>query len=907
MKNFIFLALMVCGLLFANSIFGQNYEPVINITDPETSYTVSQDFELTVTINSDGAIDSLCGIGYQIYKDGATDPIENISDFGSLNYKFRLQDEEFYNGSITQGSGMINIQVGEDTFGAFTLGIFDTYCIDRNRPINVTANFNETGTYKFRLTLYSCANDGIAQGTGFTADPICGSGEHSDSIAVTCESPTIISSTEIQTTIVESEQVLPVINTTDIEAEYTTEQDIELTATINSNGLIDELCGMGYEVYKDDEIIENISDFGSLNYKFRLQDEEFYNGTITQGSGMIEIQVGEENYGAFTLGMFDTHCVNRNRPINITANFTETGTYKFLLTLYACENNGIATTTSFIAEFCDGEEHSDSIAVTCESPTIITTKEIQTIVVIADEITINNQSASTSICEGASTTISIDAEANNSHTISYKWFKDGEDLSETTNSIEVNEEGDYYCELTAGTASVTSDTISITFSIPSIALNPETPMCAGDAVVLNPGVFESYEWSDESTEPTLTVSEVGTYGVTVTDEFGCTATASTEVIASGTMPEEFSFTDTTICYGMTHALEGPFNETYTYLWNTEDTTYSIIVEEAGTYTLTVTNAEGCKREGSVTIEFAYTVNAQIAGGDDEVHACSDVPNVRLGPIPEGSNFLWSNDATTRTIRVTTPGIYWVIATDTATGCFGTDTIELFIHQIPEINLGGDQAYCSEETRTLTVQEDDCEYAWNTGATTQSLTIEESGFYAVTVTDEFGCWAKDSLNIEIYPMPIVDLGNDFEMYEDQTAILTVEYGCSNYVWSLGPEYTEHFVKISAENLNFGVNVIRVTATTINNCTDSDQVTVTLKEGVNAKIEKAETFYVYPNPTTGIIKINGENIENVRLYDSLGRLMLSTESDAIDISSFANGIYTLKISTQDNSYLTKIVKQ
>ena len=170
-----------------------------------------------------------------------------------------------------------------------------------------------------------------------------------------------------------------------------------------------------------------------------------------------------------------------------------------------------------------------------------------------------------------------------------------------------------------------------------------------------------------------------------------------------------------------------------------------------------------------------------------------------------------------------------------------------------------------------------------------------------------CWAKDLFNIEIYPMPVVELGVDFEMYENYTAILTAGYGCISYVWSLGPEYTEHFVILSADNLNFGTNVISVTAITVNGCEDSDQVTVTLHQGVNAEIEKAEMFDVYPNPTTGIIKINAINIENISLYDSLGRLVFSTESDTIDMSSFANGNYTLKVLTQDNSYSTKIVKQ
>ncbi|MCK9498273.1 MAG: T9SS type A sorting domain-containing protein [Bacteroidales bacterium] len=700
-------------------------------------------------------------------------------------------------------------------------------------------------------------------------------------------------------------QNLPEINIADVEAEYMISQDVELTATVVSNGNIDQLCGIGYEFYRNNEPIENIDDFGSVNYSFRIEGSDFYNGEITQGSGMLEIEVAEDNISAFTLGMFDTYCVNRNRPINIVANFNEIGNYKVVISLYSCENDGEEIGTGFTANTdCDGEYHLDLIDEICENPNEIVSKEIE--INVVGEITIIDQPQSTSICNGGSTILSVNAVANNGETLYYQWRKNGTAIETATSStLTVYTVGEYYCSLIAGSASLETEHAIIDIANPIANLDSEITVCPGESTILNPGDFASYLWSDNSTEASLTVSTTGAYGVTVTDEFGCTADASTQVIFA-VMPEEFSFKDTTICYGVAHALEGPLNNNYSYLWNTGSTNYSITFEEAGTYSLTVTNEYGCTRTNSANIDFEYTVDAKISDAY-EVHSCSNEPNVKLGPISGGSIWLWSNGSTARTNRVTQPGIYSVIATDTITGCIGVDTVEVFIHQIPELDLGGDKAYCADQSLTLSVQEDDCEYIWNTGDTSQSIDIEESGFYSVIVTDDFGCWSKDSLNIEIYPMPRVNLGEDFEMYENQTAILTTEFGNISYVWSLGPEYTEHFVTLSSENLNFGPNVISVTAITVNGCEDSDQVTVTLLEGVNINTENAEMFYVYPNPTSGIIKINGENIEKANLYDSLGRIVFTTESNEFDMSDFANGNYTLIIYTQQNSYSTKIVKQ
>lgn len=185
-------------------------EPTFNIVRPE-AYPANTPIEAVVTVSSEGNPDMLCGASYVVTKDGQ--PIENISDYGTLSYSVRLSDNNVVEKNVTTGSGTIAPEIIYDgntySIGAFTLGIFDTYCINRNRPITFNANFSQLGTYTVEMNLLSCANStetdpaalylaGIPEdewmlslGTSFV-DVNCGGEEHIDYIAQTCKNPTII-------------------------------------------------------------------------------------------------------------------------------------------------------------------------------------------------------------------------------------------------------------------------------------------------------------------------------------------------------------------------------------------------------------------------------------------------------------------------------------------------------------------------------------------------------------------------------------------------------------------------------------------------------------------------------------------------------------------------------------------
>ena len=70
---------------------------------------------------------------------------------------------------------------------------------------------------------------------------------------------------------------------------------------------------------------------------------------------------------------------------------------------------------------------------------------------------------------------------------------------------------------------------------------------------------------------------------------------------------------------------------------------------------------------------------------------------------------------------------------------------------------------------------------------------------------------------------------------------------------------------------------------------------------------QVISIYPNPTTGVVTITGaEGIS--RIYDIYGRLVLTTESNELDLSTFADGIYFVHlIDNKGNLYVGRVLKE
>lgn len=198
-----------------------------------------------------------------------------------------------------------------------------------------------------------------------------------------------------------------------------------------------------------------------------------------------------------------------------------------------------------------------------------------------DSILISNSSPSVIITEGSfvgtcQTTITL--HATGSGTISWPGISN-------TATATVTASGQYLA-IATNACGTDSAYINVAFeSNPTIQLPHDTTMCQGGSLVLDATYPNAtYIWQDNSTNPTFTVTQAGTYSVTVTNQCGGSATASVNV-QYGAGPQ-YVLNDTTLSCSGVLVLDAK-NEGATYLWNNLATNQTIQVSQEGSYSVQI--------------------------------------------------------------------------------------------------------------------------------------------------------------------------------------------------------------------------------------------------------------------------------------------------------------------------------
>lgn len=135
---------------------------------------------------------------------------------------------------------------------------------------------------------------------------------------------------------------------------------------------------------------------------------------------------------------------------------------------------------------------------------------------------------------------------------------------------------------------------------PKPVLGKDRNLCEGETLVLDPGIFDSYLWQDQSTAPQFTVTAPGTYLVTVSNRFNCTASARLIIRDVVPIPKSFLPNDQPLCSGNVLKINVPGY--HSYAWNTGATTASVEIRNAGIYFLTVTSFDNCTGSDTLTIQ-----------------------------------------------------------------------------------------------------------------------------------------------------------------------------------------------------------------------------------------------------------------------------------------------------------------
>lgn len=195
---------------------------------------------------------------------------------------------------------------------------------------------------------------------------------------------------------------------------------------------------------------------------------------------------------------------------------------------------------------------------------------------------------------------------------------------------------------------------------------------------------------------------------------------------------------TAICNGQSLVLSTQTGNNY--LWSNGATSSSITVTTAGSYSVTVTNSNGCT--GSST---ALNITVQSSPAAN-INAASDTicpGKTTTLTASAGNSWLWSNGATTQSIT-TGAGSYTVTVTGTG-GCSGVSTPQVIANyavNTPVITPSGTISIIQGDSVQLQAG-GGSNYAWNTGATTSAIWVKNSGSYSVLLTTANGCTASSA--------------------------------------------------------------------------------------------------------------------------------------------------------------------
>lgn len=200
--------------------------------------------------------------------------------------------------------------------------------------------------------------------------------------------------------------------------------------------------------------------------------------------------------------------------------------------------------------------------------------------------------ADSSLCQGQSLTLNAPIWLN-----SLQWS-----TGSTSRSIMVNSSGPYRLQGLDSNACPTADTLILMniFPNPVVDLGNSGSVCAAPDYRLDAGVHSAYLWNNGSTGRYLPVRHAGTYAVTVKNQQNCSAADSITITEIIDLPVNFLSDTASICRYQTTTLRAIGNYA-AYLWNNGATTPSITVNQAGSYSLTVTNAGGCAATDTISV------------------------------------------------------------------------------------------------------------------------------------------------------------------------------------------------------------------------------------------------------------------------------------------------------------------
>ncbi len=436
----------------------------------------------------------------------------------------------------------------------------------------------------------------------------------------------------------------------------------------------------------------------------------------------------------------------------------------------------------------------------------------------------------------------------------YSWnFGDSNNSSLQNPSHTYSVSGSYSVSLQVSTAGGCSNSVSQTVNIRPlpVASFSTMPVCLGSPSTflntsgISTGSITSYTWdfgntaTSTQTNPAHTYASAGTYTVRLiaVSSFGCSDTVinSTQI---NSLPLAMAGSDQTICSGSTANLTASGGVSYTWMPGSLNSANITVNPVTGTnYTVSVTDVNGCSANDVVRVN-VNSLPSVSAGPDRVLCTGSSVTLNAAG----GATYTWTPGLSTGssiTVNPTVNTTYTVTGTD-LNGCTNSDLVTVSVNPLPLVNAGPDRTICMGSTTSLSASGANT-YLWNPGGSTSSGILvgpAASTNYIVTGTDVSGCINRDTVRVNVNPLPVVNLSPAFICPGFSTTLDAGNPG-STFFWSTGEtsqtisvnDSGTYTVEVTGAN---GCPVTASTVVTLGNTINSVPVISSVCSGMNATL-------------------------------------------------------------------------
>lgn len=430
-------------------------------------------------------------------------------------------------------------------------------------------------------------------------------------------------------------------------------------------------------------------------------------------------------------------------------------------------------------------------------------------------------------------------------------------------------------------------------------------LCTGSTVSLIAHGGLVYFWSTGQTSAMIDVSTVGTYQLVAYNQYGCTDTTSHTLIQYPN-PQVSIVGAEAICEGSQAQLSAVGDGLL--LWSTGDTNANITIHQVGYYQVLLTDHNGCTATASRYVSALAMPNITIFGptsicGEETINLSVACTNT--------ASYQWNTGATTSSIEVTpSETTTYSVAAVSPDNCTAVQTYTVEVH--PAYALDFEASICQGNSYTgqgfvIPVQDEAGEFT-----------------FTETHTSVYGCDSVRTLYLTVTAIPVIanPISGNSTISGPGNYVYTIESveGATSYEWILtNPNWTLSYNQNIAQITVLVPGSATLSVYAINECGQSQPASmqVTYSTGINDV--DGYSVAVFPNPTNDMVNVqltmNNEQLfgGEIQLLDMYGKLLNRWEMNGndrqLDLSSYAAGVYMLKLRNSQNSTesVVKVVKR